>query len=142
MTPDEVEIKRARALACNPDLIYASLFRADAAFINHARADVLALCDALRQAQDEVEQAELVKAEIVRLLGLEMASDMLPIIERLSEELKGAHDRLDDYGIPRTSEEAADLTHALQWRILKLRESSGVVWQRRPRHDPLRPPPR
>ena len=122
MTPAELAAIRARALAAKPGFIYASLFVEDASFITHARADVLALCDALRQAQDEVEQAELVKAEIVRLLGLEMASDMLPTIERLSEELKGAHDRLDDYGIPRTSGKAAGLTHALQWRILELHE--------------------
>ena len=62
---------------------------------------------------DDIERCTQSRADVLALCAE---------VERLTEELKGAHDRLDDYGIPRTSDEAAGLGHALQWRILELHE--------------------
>ncbi|MBI2007813.1 hypothetical protein HYS85_01060, partial [Candidatus Saccharibacteria bacterium] len=50
-------------------------------------------------------------------------------IATLLVELSVAHDRLDGYGIPRTSEEMGDLPHVLQWRILELFERWRKKWE-------------
>jgi len=41
-------------------------------------------------------------------------------LDNAREEISGAHARMDDYGIARTSEESTGLTHSLQWRIGEL----------------------
>lgn len=74
-------------------------------------------------------QRQLLEA-VADLIITEVAAELRETRAALAEaqdEISGAHKRLDDYGVPKTSDEAAGLDHALQYRIYEMHKAQAVA---------------